>query len=239
MATLDRIDVVIPAYNEADSIGLVLDGLLRPKSGETLVRRVVVADNNSRDDTARVAQQHGAIVVRAPIQGYGSACLAALAHLKTDPPDIVVFVDADFSDDPADLPSIVAPILSNDAHLVIGSRTLKPQPRGAFTPQQYFGNKLACSLMRILFKTHFTDLGPFRAVTWDSLERLKMCDPNYGWTVEMQIKAARQKIPFTEVPVNYRPRQFGVSKVSGSIKGTVLAGYKILLLIFRYGVFRR
>ncbi len=239
MGMADRIDVVIPAFNEADSIGLVLDGLLRPKTGVSVVRRVVVADNNSRDATASVARQHGATVVPAPIQGYGSACLAALSHLRDDPPDVVVFVDADFSDDPDDLPLILAPILSGEIEMVIGSRTLKPQPPGAFTPQQYFGNKLACFLMRILFGARFTDLGPFRAIRWDSLERLRMCDPNYGWTVEMQIKAARQKLRFAEVAVNYRPRKFGVSKVSGSIKGTILAGYKILLLIGRYGVFQR
>ena len=224
-------DVIIPAFNEEESIGLVLDALPRDR-----VRRIVVADNNSTDRTADVARAHGAIVVPAPRQGYGSACLAALAYVKSDPPEVVVFVDADFSDDPTELPLIVEPIESGRVEMVIGSRTLKPQPPGAFTPQQKFGNQLACVLMRILFRVRYTDLGPFRAITWEALERLQMCDPNYGWTVEMQIKAAKQKLRFEEVAVDYRPRKFGQSKVSGSLKGTILAGYKILLLIFKYGM---
>jgi glycosyltransferase involved in cell wall biosynthesis len=228
------IDVIIPAYNEEESIGLVLDALPRDR-----VRRVVVADNNSKDRTASVACEHGAVVVPAPRQGYGSACLAALAYVRHDPPDVVVFIDADFSDDPTELPLIAEPIEAGRAQMVIGSRTLKPQPPGAFTPQQRFGNQLACTLMRLLFRVRFTDLGPFRAITWDALEHLQMCDPNYGWTVEMQIKAAKRGLRFEEVAVNYRPRKFGESKVSGSLKGTVLAGYKILLLIFKYGLFAR
>ncbi len=225
-----RIDVIIPAYNEEGSIGLVLDALPRP-----LVRRVIVADNNCTDRTAEVARAHGAIVVPALRQGYGSACLAALAFAEQDPPDVVVFVDADFADDPTELPLIVEPILAGRAEMVIGSRTLKPQPPGAFTPQQYFGNKLACFLMRLFFGVRFTDLGPFRAITWPAIQKLHMRDPNYGWTVEMQIKAARHNLRFEEIAVNYRPRKFGVSKVSGSLTGTIKAGYKILLLIFRYG----
>jgi glycosyltransferase involved in cell wall biosynthesis len=228
------IDVIIPAYNEAESIGRVLDALPRNR-----VRRVVVADNNSTDRTAIVARDHGAIVVPAPRQGYGSACLSGLALVKDDPPDVVVFIDADFSDDPTELPLIVEPIDAGRADLVIGSRTLKPQPPGAFTPQQYFGNKLACTLMRLLFGVRFTDLGPFRAITWDAVQRLQMSDPNYGWTVEMQIKAAKLKLRFEEVAVDYRPRKFGQSKISGSLVGTIKAGYKILLLILKYGLISR
>ncbi len=225
------IDVIIPAFNEEESIGLVLDALPRGR-----VRRIVVGDNNSTDRTAAVARDHGAIVVPAPRQGYGSACLSALAYARNDPPDVVVFIDADFSDDPTELTLIVEPIEAGRAEMVIGSRTLKRQPPGAFTPQQKFGNQLACTLMRLLFRVRFTDLGPFRAITWDALERLEMRDPNYGWTVEMQIKAAKRGLRFEEVAVDYRPRRFGQSKVSGSLKGTILAGYKILLLIFKYGL---
>ncbi len=226
------IDIIIPAYNEAESIGLVLRAL---PTGT--FRKVIVCDNNSTDRTAEVARENGAIVVPAVRQGYGSACLAGLAFAANDPPEIVVFIDADFADDPTELPLIVEPILAGRCEMVIGSRTLKAQPAGAFTPQQYFGNRLACFLMQVLFRVRFTDLGPFRAIRWDTLQQLNMVDPNYGWTVEMQIKAARRKIRFGEVAVNYRPRKFGESKISGSLKGTIKAGYKILYLIIRYGVF--
>jgi glycosyltransferase involved in cell wall biosynthesis len=230
--TIMTIDVIIPAYNEEGSIATVIAAI-----PSAYVRHVIVADNNSRDATAKVAQQAGAIVVPAPVQGYGSACLAGLARAAVDPPDIVVFVDADFADDPTQLPMLIEPIISGRAQMVIGSRTLRPQPRGAFTPQQYFGNKLACFLMRLFFGARYTDLGPFRAVTWSVLQSLKMSDPNYGWTVEMQIKAARAKIMYEEVAVDYRPRMAGESKISGSFVGTFRAGYKIFLLIARYGFF--
>ncbi|MBC7782965.1 MAG: glycosyltransferase family 2 protein [Burkholderiales bacterium] len=234
MDSRPTIDVIIPAFNEAESVALVIKHL--PK---LLIRNIVVADNNSTDNTAAVTRDAGAIVVPARRQGYGAACLAGLAYLSADPPEIVVFIDADFSDDPAELPLLIAPLIEGRADLVIGSRTLKPQPADAFTPQQYFGNKLACFLMRWLFAARFTDLGPFRAITWEALSRLHMSDPNYGWTVEMQIKAARLKLRAVEIAVNYRPRRFGVSKVSGSLTGTLRAGYKILYLIFRYGFFHR
>ena len=226
--------VVVPAWNEEGSIGRVIDDL--PASW---VSQVIVADNNSTDYTADVARKFGAIVVPAARQGYGSACLAGLAYLKSLPeseqPQIVVFIDADYSDHPEQLPLLVQPILDGKADFVLGSRMLKKQPRGAMLPQAIFGNKLACFLMRIFFRTTFTDLGPFRAISWQKLQALNMVDPNFGWTVEMQIKAARAGLRFREVPVDYRPR-IGFSKITGTINGTIRAGYKILLTIFRYGV---
>ena len=228
------IAVIIPAWNEESSIGRVINDL--PKD---LVGRIVVADNNSTDYTAEVARKFGATVVPAPRQGYGSACLAAIAHLESLPVDqqseIVVFIDADYSDHPNQLPQLVDPILRNEADFVIGSRMLKPQPKGALLPQAIFGNRLACFLIRIFFRQRYTDLGPFRAITFDSLRKLQMRDTNFGWTVEMQIKAARHKLRIREVPVDYRPR-IGYSKITGTVCGTVRAGYKILLTIFRYGI---
>jgi glycosyltransferase involved in cell wall biosynthesis len=231
-----NIAVVIPAWNEEGSIGRVIDEL-----PADWVRRVVVADNNSTDYTADVARKFGAIVVPASRQGYGSACLAGLAFLRALPeaerPDVVVFIDADYSDHPEQLPLLVGPILDGRADFVLGSRMLKRQPRGALLPQAVFGNKLACFLMRLLFGQRYTDLGPFRAIAWPALERMGMSDPTFGWTVEMQIKAARQRLRIVEVPVDYRPR-IGFSKITGTVSGTVRAGYKILLTIFRYGLAR-
>jgi glycosyltransferase involved in cell wall biosynthesis len=228
-----RIVVVIPAWNEEKSIGRVIADL--PKD---LVTQIIVADNNSRDSTADVARRAGATVVPAPRQGYGSACLAALAHIeqgRDEQPDIVAFIDADYSDFPDQLPLVVTPLLANEADFVIGSRMLKPQPAGALLPQAIFGNKLACFLMRLLFRQRYTDLGPFRAITWRALKELHMRDPNYGWTVEMQIKAARHKLRIREVAIDYRPR-IGTSKITGTLTGSVKAGCKILWTIFRYGV---
>jgi glycosyltransferase involved in cell wall biosynthesis len=229
-----NIAIVIPAWNEQCSIGRVIDDL--PKQW---VQRVVVADNNSTDYTADVARKFGATVVPARRQGYGSACLAALAHLEALPaeqrPQVVVFIDADYSDHPEQLPLLVEPILAGRADFVIGSRMLKPQPAGALLPQAIFGNRLACFLMRILFRQRYTDLGPFRAIAWEKLRQLDMRDTNFGWTVEMQIKAARQRLRILEVPVDYRPR-IGYSKITGTVSGTVRAGYKILWTIFRYGM---
>lgn len=225
--------VVIPAWNEEASIGRVIDGL--PQRWH---RRVVVADNNSTDYTAVVARKFGATVVPAPRQGYGSACLAALAEVAKNPPAVVAFIDADFSDHPDQLGEVVGPILSGHADFVIASRMLEKQPKGALLPQAVWGNRLACGLMRLLFGVRYTDLGPFRAIAWDKLEAIGMTDPNFGWTVEMQIKAARAKLRIVEVPAKYRPR-VGVSKITGTVRGTVRAGYKILWTIFRYGVLRR
>jgi glycosyltransferase involved in cell wall biosynthesis len=228
--------VVIPAWNEQDSIGKVIAALPRD-----WVQRIVVADNNSTDRTSDVARAAGAIVVPAPRQGYGSACLAAIGHLATLPtdeqPKVVCFIDADFSDHPEQLPLVVGPILEGRADLVIGSRMLKQQPPGALLPQAIFGNKLACLLIRLLFGQRYSDLGPFRAISWQALQRLGMRDPDFGWTVEMQIKAARLRLRIMEVAVDYRPR-IGQSKITGTMTGSIRAGYKILLTIGRYGLRR-
>jgi glycosyltransferase involved in cell wall biosynthesis len=231
---LARIAVVIPAWNEEGSIGRVIDDL--PKD---YVDRVIVADNNSTDYTARIARKFGATVVPAARQGYGSACLAALAYLAAlpadDMPEIVVFIDADYSDHPDQLPLLVDPLLAGQADFVLGSRMLKKQPPGALLPQAIFGNKLACFLMRLFFKRTYTDLGPFRAITWSALQKLQMSDPNFGWTVEMQIKAARHNLRTLEVAVDYRPR-IGYSKITGTVSGTIRAGCKILLTLFKHGL---
>lgn len=230
-AVTATIDVVIPALNEERSLPLVLADLPRPP-----VRRVVVADNGSVDATARVAREGGAEVVDAPRRGYGSACLAGLDHLRrTGPPDVVVFVDADWSDHPEELPGLVAPILAGEADLVIGSRILGSREPGALLPQARAGNLVACGLIRLLYGHRFTDLGPFRAIRWEALERLGMADPNFGWTAEMQVKALRKGLRCAEVPVSYR-RRVGVSKITGTVSGTVRAGYKILWTVLRYSM---
>ena len=221
---------MIPALNEADSIGLVLDAI-----PEGLVRRVVVGDNGSTDGTADVVRRHGGEVVAAPRRGYGSACLAALGALRADPPDVVVFLDGDYSDHPEDLPDVLAPIRAGAADFVIGSRTAGRAEAGALLPQARFGNALACFLMRLLYGHRYTDLGPFRAITWSALERVGMRDPNFGWTVELQVKGLRIGLRPAEVPVRYRKR-IGVSKVTGTVKGTIGAGVKILWTIFLYTV---
>ena len=200
---------------------------------------VVVVDNGSQDATARRARDAGARVVSEPRAGYGRACLAGLAHLARDPPEIVVFADADRSDDPADLAALVAPIAAGDADLVIGSRRLgqragRVEP-GALLPQARWGNALACALMRLRWGARFTDLGPFRAARWDALERLGMADPTFGWTVEMQVRALRAGLAWAEVPVAYR-RRVGRSKISGTVNGTVRAGAKILWTVGAHAV---
>ncbi|QDG54516.1 glycosyltransferase family 2 protein [Persicimonas caeni] len=221
------IDVLIPALNEEKSIGHVLDAI-----PDGWVRRVVVVDNGSTDQTAVVAREHGAEVVFEQQRGYGAACLAGLRHLAHDPPDIVTFMDADFSDHPNELPRVVEPILNDGVDLVIGSRTIGQNEPGALLPQAVFGNKLACFLVEVLYGYRFTDLGPFRAVRWSSLQLIGMEDEDFGWTVEMQVKAAKMHLSAVEVPVSYRKR-VGVSKITGTLKGTVLAGHKILYTIFK------
>ncbi|MCA9547672.1 MAG: glycosyltransferase [Myxococcales bacterium] len=223
------VDAVIPALNEEAALPGVLAAVVpRPE-----LRRVVVADNGSTDGTWRAIQAGGAVPVWAGLRGYGSACLAALAALAKDPPDVVVFLDADGADDPADLPALLEPIALGRADLVIGSRVRGPHEPGALTPVQVFGNALSCVLIHGLFGVRFTDLGPFRAVRWEALQALEMADRNFGWTVEMQAKAARRGLRCAEVPVTYRRRAAGQSKVSGTVRGSAKAGAKILWTIGR------
>lgn len=222
--------VIIPAYNEENSVGRVINDI--PKN---LIREVIVVNNNSNDKTAIVARSAGATVLDEQRQGYGFACLKGIEYLKKMEfkPDIVVFLDADYSDHPDELPEIVAPILESDVELVIGSRALGDKERGSMTPQQIFGNWLATKLIKWFYGVVYTDLGPFRAIVYDRLIDLNMCDETYGWTVEMQVKAAKQGLKSIEIPVSYRVR-VGKSKISGTIKGTILAGYKIITTIFKY-----
>ena len=231
-STLPLIDVIIPAFNEEQSIAKVLAEI--PKE---LIREVLVVDNNSSDRTGAVAAAAGATVLREPRPGYGYACLAGMAHCLGRPaaeqPDIIVFLDGDYSDYPADMTQLVAPLLRGEADIVIGSRALGEREAGSMLPQQIFGNWLATTLLRWFYGAHFTDLGPFRAIRREALEQIGMQDTTYGWTVEMQLKAARLKLRHVEVPVRYR-RRIGTSKVSGTVKGTLGAGYKILWTIFRY-----
>lgn len=201
-----------------------------------LVREVIVCNNASTDNTAHFAREGGATVVDQPRKGYGSACLKGMAHIARrspqDQPDIVVFIDADYSDYPGELEDVVRPIVEEEYDMVIGSRALGNMERGAMMPQQIFGNWLATNLIRLFYNYRFTDLGPFRAIKWQKLQELKMNDPDFGWTVEMQVKAAKYQYRCTEVAVKYR-RRVGVSKVSGTIRGTILAGHKILWTIFK------
>jgi len=227
-----RIVVIIPALNEELSLPKVLADIPRP-----LVEEVVVADNGSTDRTADVARSGGATVVSEPISGYGRACLAGMAAIISEPPDIIVFVDADYSDRPAEMHALVDPILSDHADLVIGSRVLGKREPGALAPHARWGNWLATWLIRLLYGVRFTDLGPFRAVRYSSLLALEMKDKNYGWTAEMQAKAARAGIRCAEVPVSYH-RRIGKSKITGTVKGTVLAGWKIITTILHVRIGR-
>lgn len=221
-----KVSVLIPAFNEEASIAKVIEAI--PKNR---VHEIVVADNASTDRTGEAAAAAGAKVIHESRPGYGSACLAAMAAM--DDPEVVVFLDGDYSDYPEDLPDLLKPIEEDKADLVIGSRVLGECERGALTPQQRYGNALATFLIRILFGVRFTDLGPFRAVRREALDRIGMRDTNYGWTVEMQVKAARLGLRCVEVPVRYRKR-IGVSKVSGTVRGVIGAGTKILWTIFKY-----
>ncbi len=233
---LSGVTVIIPALNEEASLPLVLRDL--PDVGE-----VIVVDNGSTDRTAEFAVQHGVTVVHESQRGYGAACLRGLSavcdsvNAGQPPPKIIAFVDADYSDHPDLLPRIVAPLLNDDADFVLGSRLQGEREPGAMPPQSVYGNKLACFLMRWLFRAAYTDLGPFRAIEYQALRRLGMCDRNFGWTVEMQIKAQRTGLRIREIPVPYR-RRVGTSKISGTITGTLKAGWKILYLIAKYGLSR-
>ncbi len=221
------IGVVIPALNEERAIARVIADI------PSWVDRIVVVDNGSHDRTGEVAREAGAEVAVEGERGYGAACQKGIDALPTA--DVIVFLDGDYSDHPDEMARLVDPIVSGEADFVIGSRVRGTLQPGALTPQQRLGNWLACRLMRLIWGIRYTDLGPFRAIRSDALQRLEMADRNYGWTVEMQIKAAELGLATLEVPVNYRPR-IGVSKVSGTVKGTVLAGAKILSTIARFAV---
>ena len=221
-----RISVVIPVFNEQDAIEKVIGDI-----PSHLPTEIIVVDNGSTDQTAKLAAAMGARIVRENRRGYGSACLAGIA--ATGEPDIVVFLDGDYSDHPNEMPDLIAPILENRADLVIGSRVLGNSEPGALMIQARFGNRLATSLIKILFGVSYTDLGPFRAIRYGALMDLNMRDKTFGWTVEMQVKAAKQALKIQEVPVSYRKR-IGVSKITGTLKGTLKAGWKILFTIFRY-----
>lgn len=223
------IKVIIPAYNEQDSIAKVINDI--PK----YVNEIIVISNNSTDNTEINAKNAGATVLKETRKGYGYACLKGMDYIskQTIKPEIIVFLDGDYSDYPEQLTALIAPILENNIDLVIGARVKELREKGAVTPQQIFGNWLATFLMKVLFKAKFTDLGPFRAIKYNKLLTLKMQDKTYGWTVEMQLKALKQNLSYTEVSMKYRNR-IGESKVSGTIKGSIFAGIKILGWIFKY-----
>lgn len=235
-ATLDSVFVIIPALNEECSIPMVLADL-------PAVGKIILVDNGSTDDTAAIAAANGAMVVREPKRGYGAACLKGLATIGDliaageVAPQVIVFLDADYSDHPDLLPQLVEPIFADRADFVLGSRLQGEREKGAMPPQSVYGNKLACFLMRVLFRTHYTDLGPFRAIRYDKLCELGMSDENFGWTIEMQIKAAAASLRHIEIPVPYRNR-VGTSKISGTVSGTFKAGTKILYTVAKYGLRR-
>ena len=225
------IKVIIPAYNEGDSIGSVISDI--PKS----VSEIIVVNNNSTDTTLVNAEKAGATVLTENRRGYGYACLKGMDYIaqQSEKPDIIVFLDGDYSDYPEELDKIVAPILNQNMDLVIGARKKALREAGSMTFPQIFGNELATFLMKLFFGAKFTDLGPFRAIKYDKLIALQMQDKTYGWTVEMQLKVLRKKMAYTEVPVRYKKR-IGISKVSGTVKGAIFAGIKILAWIFKYSI---
>ena len=221
--------VIIPALNEEKAISKVIEDI------PWVVEEVIVINNGSTDLTSEVAREAGATVLEESRAGYGYACLKGIAYLKDKQKDgdIIVFLDGDYSDYPGELTNLIAPIEKGDYDLVIGTRNNPLLQKGALTPQQRFGNALATRLMALFYGGKYTDLGPFRAISFEALDRLNMKDKTYGWTVEMQLKALKYKLKYTEIPVNYRPR-IGESKVSGTLKGTIMAGYKILGWIIIY-----
>jgi glycosyltransferase involved in cell wall biosynthesis len=223
--------VIIPAFNEAKAIGHVINEI------PPLVDEIIVVNNGSTDDTHDVASKAGATVLAENRRGYGYACLKGIEYLnnRNQRPDIIVFLDGDHSDYPQELTEIIAPIINSNMDLVIGNRAKELREAGSLTPQQVFGNWLACWLMKILYRATYTDLGPFRAIRFDQLNRLQMTDKTYGWTIEMQLKALRLHLNYCEVPVSYKKR-IGVSKVSGTLKGAIFAGIKIISWILKHGV---
>lgn len=228
---LEHTFVIIPVFNEQDSIALVLNDL--PKVAE-----VIVVDNGSTDRSPRIASTAGATVVYEPQRGYGKACLTGIAHVaervdETSDSAIIVFMDGDYSDHPEELTELVQPIVEEGFDFVIGSRSTGKREKGAMPFQAIFGNWLACTLMNMMPGARYTDLGPFRAIRYRSLVELEMQDEDFGWTIEMQIKACHQGLRIKEIPVSYR-RRIGVSKISGTVSGTIKAGYKILYTIFKY-----
>lgn len=224
-----KILVIIPAYNEEDSIGKVIADIPTDFPCE-----IVVVDNGSTDRTAEVASQSGATTLREDRRGYGYACLKGIDYAKSklERPEIIVFLDGDYSDYPEEMRAIVRPIIEDDFDMVIGSRTSGSVEKGALLPQAVLGNALATTLIKWFYGARFTDLGPFRAIKLDRLIELQMTDTTYGWTVEMQVKAAKKGLKCTEVPVSYRKR-IGASKITGTLSGSVKAGYKILWTIFK------
>ncbi|MBT8184467.1 MAG: glycosyltransferase family 2 protein [Eudoraea sp.] len=225
------IRVIIPAFNEEDSIARVIREI------PEIVSEIIVVSNNSTDKTMEKAEKSGATVLSEPKKGYGNACLKGMQYIaeQSRMPDIIVFIDGDYSDYPEELTKIVAPILNDNVDFVIGARVKRLREEGSMTPHQVFGNWLATFLMKLLFNATYTDLGPFRAIKYDKLLMLQMEDKTYGWTVEMQLKALKKKLTYTEVPVRYKKR-IGVSKVSGTVKGSIFAGVKILGWIFKYSL---
>ena len=226
---MTKIVVIIPAFNEEDSISKVIKDI--PK----IVEEIIVVSNNSTDNTELNAKAAGATVLKESRKGYGYACLKGMDYIaqQNNEPDIVVFLDGDYSDYPEELTKLVQPIIKEDIDFVVGTRVKELRETGSMTFPQIFGNWLATRLMKLFFNSKFTDLGPFRAIKYSKLLALQMEDKTYGWTVEMQLKALRQKLSYREVPVHYRNR-IGVSKVSGTVKGAIFAGVKILMWIFKY-----
>ena len=233
---MPTVSIIIPVLNEENAIAKVINDI--PKtvhSGKITRQEIIVVDNGCTDNTATIAKRNGARVVTEPRRGYGYACLAGIAALATQPPDIVVFLDGDYSDYPTDMPKLLHPILENSAALVIGART-QGDAKAVLLPQARFGNWLACFLIQRFFGVRYTDLGPFRAIRYPELLTLNMQDKTFGWTVEMQLKAAKCGIPVCEVPVRYRKR-IGTSKITGTFTGTLKAGYKILTTLFYHRFF--
>lgn len=225
-----KVKVIIPAFNEQNGVGNVINDI---PSG--IVDEVIVVNNASTDETEHVAREAGATVLKEEIKGYGRACLTGIRYVseQDDVTDIIVFIDADYSDYPEEIVALIKPIIEENVDMVIGSRALGSRESSSMTPQQIFGNKLATFLLKLFYGANFTDLGPFRAIKYDKLIGLDMQDKTYGWTVEMQLKAAKKGYTFKEIPVNYRQR-IGFSKISGTLKGTIMAGYKIIWTIFKY-----